>query len=162
MASGRSIEKRKGQIKEITSSLERREKRVEDLEGRYAQAMDARMALEGVEGLDDEAREYFQELSADDLENLHEEGEELADEMMDETQQLEEVRQENADAMEGNCEAAQHAKKFESATDGNATSAIEQNSESISEVTNDINDAQKKIDDLSNRARNLSKRGGSF
>lgn len=120
------------------------------------------MALEGVEGLDDEAREYFQELSADDLENLHEEGEELADEMMDETQQLEEVRQENADAMEGNREAAQHAKKFESATDGNATSAIEQNSESISEVTNDINDAQKKIDDLSNRARNLSKRGGSF
>ena len=55
MASGRSIEKRKGQIKEITSSLERREKRVEDLEGRYAQAMDARMALEGVEGLDDDS-----------------------------------------------------------------------------------------------------------
>lgn len=162
MASGRSIEKRKGQIKEITSSLERREKRVEDLEGRYAQAMDARMALEGVEGLDDEAREYFQELSADDLENLHEEGEELADEMMDETQQLEEVRQENADAMEGNREAAQHAKKFGVCDRWNATSAIEQNSESISEVTNDINDAQKKIDDLSNRARNLSKRGGSF
>ena len=40
MASGRSIEKRKGQIKEITSSLERREKRVEDLEGRYAQAIE--------------------------------------------------------------------------------------------------------------------------
>lgn len=160
MAGGKSIKQRKGQIKEISSNLEHREQQVSELEGKYERAMDARMSLENIEGLDDEAREHFRELSAKELELLHEEGKELSDEMMDETHKLEEVRQENVEAMSANQEAKGYAQAFDKETGGDTVSTIDQQADSISKVTDEINEAQKKIDDLSNRARNLSKRGG--
>jgi chromosome segregation ATPase len=156
-----SIEKRKATIKEISSSLESREKQVSDLEGKYSSAMDARMNLENIEGLDEETKEHFRELSKSELEKLQEEGEELSDEMISETNKLDGVREENAQAMEANNKASDYAQSFDVATGGNTASAIDQKTGDISAVADEINSVQKEINDLSNRAKHLySKRGG--
>lgn len=158
----KSMDSRKNRIKEINTNLEKREQQVSELENKYEQAMDARTALEGVEGLDEEVKQHFQELSAAELQELHEEGEQLSEDMMEETQQLDEVRQENAEAKEANQEAMQHAQTFDSITGADTSSALEEGAEAITEIDDDLAESQQKLDELSNRARNLSKRGGSF
>ena len=70
----RSVDSRKKRTKEINTNLEKREQQVSELEDKYAQEMDSRTALEGVEGLDEESKQHFQELSVAELQGLHEEG----------------------------------------------------------------------------------------
>jgi len=161
MASGRSIEKRKTKIDEVNKKLEGREQEVKQLEDTYSQAYDLRMQMEGMEDqIDEEVSEQIKAETSAQLEALHEQGEQLSESMISETQELDEVRQENSDASDKLEQAAKLGSAFDSLTGGAVSERIDEKRTEIQGVQEQINETQKKIDDLANRAKNLSKRGG--
>lgn len=156
----KSIENRKNKIKEISTDLEKREQQVSQLEETYSEAYDLRMQMEGE--LDDELLEEARAESQARLTELKEEGERLSEEMDDETQRLQEVREENSESFDETNEKKRFAEKFDSLTDGAVSEKFDQAISDIQGVSDDINETQKKLDDLVRRASNISKRRGSF
>ncbi len=159
MSFGRSIEKRKTKIEDLNKKLEGREQEVKQLEDTYSQAYDLRMQMEEM-GNDKEVSEQIKAETSAQLEALHQEGEQLSESMISETQELDEVRQENNDASDKLEQTARLGSAFDSITGGAVSEKIDEKRTEIQGVQEEINETQKKIDDLSNRARNLSKRGG--
>lgn len=159
---GRSIESRKSKITDIRSDMETKKGNIEKIEDRYSQAMDARMQLENLsDQMDDDILSELRSESATKLESIQEEGEKAADDLATENSKLDEVRVENQEAQAANEKGRSAARVMDSVAGTDFEGKIDSKNTEIESVFEEISNAQKEIDTLSNRARNLSwKHGG--
>ncbi|WP_370784670.1 hypothetical protein [Ruminococcus callidus] len=157
----KSIEVRKNKVADISTDLKNREKQVSEIEDTYSKAFDLRIQMEN-SNLDDELLEEARKESEKRLNDLKADGEKLSEEMNDETKRLEEVREENNDSFDETNTKKKDAEKFDSLTNGAVSEKFDQALSDIKNISNEINDAQKKLDELVRRAGNISKGRSSF
>ncbi len=169
MAKGnmRSVESRKSEIKSVNDSLKNKENKLTELESAYDRAMNARMEVENMEDLNSEVKSELRSENADRLQDLKEQGENLSDEMSDENKKLDDIRNENQEALAANREASSKMQgvgalmeKF--GIQSKAMESLKRDEEAIQSVFEDLQESQQRHNELSNRARNLgaSRRGG--
>lgn len=163
----RSVESRKSEIKSVNDSLKNKENKLTELESTYDKAMNARMEVENMENLNSEVKSELRSENADRLQDLKEQGEKLSDEMSDENKKLDDIRNENQEALAANREASSKMQgvgalmeKF--GIQSRAMDALKRDEEAIQSVFEDLQESQQRHNELSNRARNLGtlRRGG--
>lgn len=165
MAGKKSIENRKSRLQELNTSIENKSKKIEELENAYDKAFDSRRELEGLD-LDEETKAEVRSESTNKFRELEQKGQEASDDLNDEVKKLDAIRTENIDAKTENDKGKNRAQNIDSVLgkvniDSNLARKFEEQENAIAEVSQEINNTQQKLSELSARARSLGKhRGG--
>lgn len=166
MASRKSLDSRKGILKEVTDNIKEKGKNVEDIESAYDKTMDKRMEIENDENIDEEVKNAYREKSAEILRGFIEKGEEAAKDLEKEEGKLKEISNENADALNANRKGMEKAQKTDLfvskfGIDSNTAEKFQSHEQILNQFGGEIEAADQNVKNLINRAKSLSKhRGG--
>lgn len=115
MAGNRSFETRKTNLSELGKKIDEKSERANQLEKAKTEARNARMKIEEMNNLDEEAKAEGIEATNEAYEQASKEAKEVSEKLGEDINELEELRQETSDSLEAANEAKNRQEELEKA-----------------------------------------------
>lgn len=119
MADKRNLEMRKDKVNEIGKRIDEKSERAKQLENAKTEARNARMEIENMDKLDDDAKNEGIKATNEAYEQASKEAKEVSEKLGEDISELEELRQETSDSLDAANEAKNREEELAKACEAN-------------------------------------------